>query len=91
MNTAFKAIAAEPRRRILDLPAKHLDAFPAVRIDNDALFAVVHAKRHGGPRLVDALQTEKAGAIAPPVAQILGTGTDVTESFHTHTESSLDG
>ncbi len=56
------------RGGVRDLPAEHLDAFAAVGIDDDALLAVVHAKRHGRARLVDPLEAEQARAIARPVA-----------------------
>ena len=69
------------RRRIGDLPAEKADAFAAVGVDNDALLAVVHAEGERRARFVDALQAEKARAVARPIAQILGANADITQSL----------
>ena len=80
----------EPRRqriersRVGDLPAEHADAVAAVRVDDDALLAVIHAERQRRARLVDALQAEQPGAIARPITQILGADADIAESLYAH-------
>ena len=69
------------RRRVGGFPAEKADAFAAICIDDDALLAVVHAEGERGARFVDALQAEKAAAIARPVAQILGAYADIAQSL----------
>ena len=74
--------------RVSDLPAEIADALPAIRVDDDALLAVVHAERHRGAGLVDALQTEEIGAELLPVAQFLGAKSDISQCLHAHAQAS---
>ena len=78
----FKARSKTVERRgVGHFPTEKADALAAIGIDDDALLAVVHPERQRRARLVDALQPEQTGAVARPIAQILGTHADVTESL----------
>ena len=77
---------APPGGRVRDLPAEKADALPAVGVDDDALLAVVHAERHRGARLVDALQPEEVRAELRPVAELLGAKSDIAQCLHAHAE-----
>ena len=71
-------------RRIRHLPAEEAQPFAAIRIDDDALLAVVHAEGHRARALVDALQPEHPAAVGAPVAQILGADSEITQRLGGH-------
>jgi hypothetical protein len=72
------------RRGIGHFPAEEADAFAAVGIDDNALLAIVHAERQRRARFVDGLQPKQAGAVARPIAQVLGANTDISQSLRNH-------
>ena len=72
------------RGRVPDLPTEKADALAVIGVDDDPLLAVVHAEGQRGARFVDALKAEQTRAVARPIAQILGSNPDITESLRNH-------
>ena len=59
------------RRRIRHLPAEEARRVARVRMDHEALLAVVHAERERAAALVDQLHAEEPRAVGRPVFQVL--------------------
>src|SRR5262249_20728669 len=66
------------------LPAEEAEAIVSVILDDDALLAVVHAKRHALLRSVDLLHAEEAGSEMGPVVEALRRDANVSERLDLH-------
>src|SRR5438067_8598757 len=67
-----------------DFPAVERGPLIFVGVNDDALFAIVHAQSERAAAAIGELHAEKAGAIDRPVFQIAGADTDITERIEIH-------
>ena len=76
------------RGGIGDFPAIEADALAGIGIDDQALLAVIHAKRARAAALVDELHAEKARGVGRPLVDITGADPDIPERLKLHRVSS---
>jgi hypothetical protein len=76
----FEAASEFSQRSLVrNLPPKKPDPIAVVLIYNEALFAIVHAKRNGRTALVHPLHSELARAIAGPIFQVSGPNAHIAQ------------
>src|SRR5262249_30586898 len=72
------------RRGIRDLPAQEPGPLRGIRLDQEALAAVVHAQPQRRPAALDELHAQKFFAKARPILEVAGAQPDVAERLQLH-------
>ena len=67
------------RAGIGDFPAVKCRPLARILLDDDALFAIIHAQRQCAAAFVDKLHAEKARAVGGPLIKVFAADADIAE------------